>query len=322
MASHTYTVAPGLAVSISPQWGLSLLSHVFGEETPDAGHAALVLLLQRDLPSDGASWRASGTYKVLPWSCALARRSDGQWLLAFQSPLYAEYLALHIALLPALRRLLLDRGVALSIGAAFVRDGAATAIAGRTGRGKTSLVLGAVERGAAFVGDEYIGLHESGEVTPVVRLLALRRATLSLAPRTFARLGPSRRTALFAAQAATALSRGFLQPLVHIPPAELIEGAPAQGGPLRRFFWLEAGDRTSCEPLAVDEAADRLASLQQLHDDAYGDLGSLMEPHVAPGRWREIAGRALANASCYRLSLPARGDIPAGALDLVLEPGV
>jgi hypothetical protein len=300
---------------------LKLLSHVLGDETPSQATAALELELSgRDGEVTERDTAVRGVYKALPWSCRLSQRAEGSWSIAFRSLLYREYLALHIALLPVLRRLLLERGVAMSIGAAFVRNGDATLIAGRTGRGKTSLVLGAIERGASFVGDEYIGLHETGDVTPVIRSLALRRATLSLAPRTFARLSASRKLSLRIAQAAAALTRGFLQPLVHIPPRQLIEGAPEAAGHLRRFFWLEAGDGVRCEALPTGEAAEQLATLQQLHDVAYGDLGAIIGGAPYPARWREIAARALEGVSCYRLSLPARADISRKALDLVLEP--
>ena len=321
MRTSTYTVPPGLVVTVRSSGRLRLLSHVLGDETPSQATPALDLDLSgRDGEATARDTTVRGVYKALPWSCRLSPRAEGSWSIAFRSLLYREYLALHIALLPSLRRLLLERGVAMSIGAAFVRDGDATLIAGRTGRGKTSLVLGAIERGASFIGDEYVGLHESGDVTPVIRSLALRRATLSLAPRTFARLSVSRKLSLRIAQAATSITRGFLQPLVHIPPHELIDGAPEAAGHLRRFFWLEAADAVRCEAMPSGEAAEQLATLQQLHDVAYGDLGAFIGGAPYPDRWREIATHALDGVSCYRLSLPARADIPREALDLVLEP--
>ena len=107
-----------------------------------------------------------------------------------------EYLAMHIALLPAVRLLLTKRGIAQISGAAFAKDGNATVLAGPTGTGKTSLLLGALQRGAHFVGDEYVGLSSDGGVSPIARSLALRSATLSLAPTAAGRLSGPRRVAL------------------------------------------------------------------------------------------------------------------------------
>jgi len=324
MPSRSYTVPPGLLVTVQAGGRLRLLSHCLGDEAPAAGEPALVLDLvspidRRAVPVEREQ-TVRGVYKAMPWTCHVSPRAEGGWTLAFRSPLYREYLALHIALLPALRRMLLDRAVAMTIGAAFARDGDATVIAGRTGHGKTSLLLGAIERGATLIGDEYIGLHEGGEVTPIIRSLALRHATLALAPHTLERLNASRKASLRVAQLATFATRGFLQPLVHVPPGELIDRAPAGGGRVRRLFWLEDGDTLRCEAMPSGEAAEQLATLQTLHDVAYGDLGAFVGNAPYPERWREIAARALDGVACYRLSCPSHGDIPVETLEYVLDP--
>ena len=324
MPSHGYTVPPGLVVTVLAGGRLRLLSHCLGDETPATGEPALVLDLvssidRRAVPAEREQ-TVRGVYKALPWTCRVSPRAEGGWTLAFRSPLYREYLALHIALLPALRRMLLDRAVAMTIGAAFARDGDATVIAGRTGHGKTSLLLGAIERGATLIGDEYIGLHENGEVTPIIRSLALRHATLAFAPHALERLSARRKASLLVARAATFVTRGFLQPLVHVPPGELIDHTPAGVGRARHLFWLKAGDTLRCEAMPSGEAAEQLATLQTLHDVAYGDLGAFVGNAPYPERWRDIAARALDGVACYRLSLPSRGGIPVEALDYVLEP--
>ncbi|MEX2158723.1 MAG: hypothetical protein WEB04_04900 [Dehalococcoidia bacterium] len=318
--SRSFLVPPGLLVSVRTGRAPRLFSHCLGDATNATAEPALVLdLAPRNDPS--ASPRdvtLRGVYKVLPWTCRIAPRAEGSWAIAFRSPVFREYLALHIALLPTLRRLLLDRAVGMAIGAAFELDGATTMVAGTTGRGKTSIVLGALERGATLIGDEYIGLHDDGDVTPVIRSLALRRATLALAPRAYERLGAQRRGALRVAEILTFVTRGFLQPLVHVPPQDILDRAPAPSGRLSRLFLIETGDAARRHEIDRAFALEQLATMQALHDVAYGDLGALLGGAPYPERWREIVARALEGVACYRLVLP-RGDVPAEALDLVLE---
>jgi hypothetical protein len=294
--------------------------HVLGSEVGASRPPDLLL----DLASRSdklTEHQARRSYKGVPWHCS-ASQTAGTPTLSFTSPFVREYLALHIALLPALRRLLLDRAVAFVGAAAFESDGAATVLAGLTGSGKTSLLLGALERGAAFVGDEYLGVGETGRVTPVVCAIALRQETLALAPTVASRLGLARRRALRAASLTRRLTWGRLEPLVHVPPAELgARIASAQALPIRRLIWIEqAVGSPRLEPLAVSDVIDRLAIIQTMHDKAYGDLGALFDRargHAEdyPARWRAILQNGLRDVTCSRLLAPS---LSLEALELVL----
>ena len=343
MSLWSYCVPPDIRVSVQTPHRSSFLSRCLGEEIPGPGEPALLLdlvsrrkeqprgLLSAD-PVDGAL-TVRGVHKAIPWSSRISRRSGEGWTLAFSSPILREYLALNIALIPSLRRLLLERGVAFLSCAAFEMDGTATLLAGLTGRGKTTLLLGALERGARLIADQGLGLGENAEVTPVVRALALRQETLALAPQMLRRLKPGRRSALRAGQVTAHLTRRRLQPLLFLSPSEL-GVSPVDGGwpRVRRLFWLESEPGTEsgvrCERMDVRDAVTQLSIIQAVHNLLYGDLGDFLD--AAGGkltgmdygsRWRGTLERGLEGASCYRLSFRTGEGVLSEVLERVLQPG-
>jgi hypothetical protein len=321
LSEHRYLVPPDIDVAVRARANPKLLSYVLGDETLAAGVPSLVL----DLTGQGnfpTRHKASGRYKGSRWQCVFSSEGGGS-LLAFQSAFAREYLALHIALLPALRRLLLDRGVAFVGAAAFESNGGATVLAGVTGSGKTSLLLGALERGAAFIGDEYLGLGETGRATPIVRAIALRQETLALAPTIAGRLSQARRRALRVSSLARRLTARRLEPLVHLPPAEAgVRLASAQAVPIRRLVWIEPASDAAprLEPMAVADIIDRLAIMQTMHDKAYRDLGAAFDEVRGKDadyrpRWRAVLEHGLRDVACSRLVTPSPST---AALELVL----
>jgi hypothetical protein len=262
-----------------------------------------------------------GRYKGIPWRCSVGGAS-----ISFSSRIAWEYLALHIALLPALRRLLLDRGIGMVGAAAFELDGEATVLAGLTGSGKTSLLLAALERGAAFAGDEYVGIGESGEVTPIIRSIALRQDTFALAPSLAPRLSARTRIALQSAALARRLTLRRLDPLVHLRPEELRVPSAGEGAlPLRRLNWIEPGPGSArVEPLPASDVIERIAIMQAMHDRAYGDLGAQFDAARGCDRddaaaRRAVLERGLADVACFRVVVPEGAAPPREVVDLVLK---
>ncbi len=320
-----YTVEPDLTVAVRTKRAPRLLASMFGPATQD-GHADLTLDLIGGEAQDeaGASVEstARGVYKTIPWSCSLSRGNDDRWTLGFKSLAMQEYLAMHIALLPALGFILTTKSVALISGAAFAQDGAATLLAGPTGTGKTSLLLGALQRGARFVGDEYVGLSSDGEASPITRALALRLATLALAPEAAGRLSGSRRLALRIAELVSTATRARLEPLSHLRPEELGLQLATEPANVRRFIWLEAveaGQSPSLQPMSKEDVVRNLALRQAVHQVAYGDITPFLEAlsgcEDQADRWRETLIEGLADVECARLTF-ARDGLPR-ALDLL-----
>jgi hypothetical protein len=328
MPDFAFLVPPDAGLSVRSRTKPKLLSQLFDGVSDRKVPPSVLLNLLAEERNLTERRETSGRYKGVPWRCTIS--ADGATpLISFRSPVAQEYLALHIALLPTIRRLLLDRSVAFVGAAAFASEGRATVLAGATGSGKTSLLLGALERGAAFLGDEYLGIGDTGGASAIVRAFALREETLALAPSIAARLSPSRRRSLLAASLARRLTRGLLEPLVHVPPAEV--GVPVANSPLlpmKRLVWIEParGEVPRIEPISVPDIIDRLAIMQTMHDKAYGDLGVLFDGargHVGeyPSRWRAVLERGLGQVACLRLVIAAGVAPSKEALELVLTGG-
>lgn len=319
MAEWSYVIPPDIGLTIRARRQPKLLGRCLGDEVPAMAEPALYLDLNPHAERLGGKI-VRGVYKSVPWSIMFSEREDGTRVLAWKSPLLSEYLALHIALLPALRVLLLKRGIALIGGAAFEHEGATTVIAGQTGIGKTAALVGALSRGRKLIGDEYVGLSESGEVTAVVRALALRRATLDLAPRLLHRLSPARRAQLALGELARHLTLGRLDPLVHISASELrLPAASVSGAPLKTLLWLESSraGRSGYEPLSTNDAVTNMTMMREAHDWAYGTPPSAAMDMQS---WRAALERSLAGVSCYRVFV-SRASESQRALEQVLLPG-
>ena len=325
MPLTNYTVAPDLKISLHTKKTPKLLTSLFGPETQDEGAELLLDLTGRDEatePGVGVASTARGVYKAVPWSCSLSRSNDGQLTLAFKSLAMREYLGTHIALLPALRLLLAKREIALISGAAFAKDGVTTILAGPTGTGKTSLLLGMLQRGAQFAGDEYVGLSKDGAVSLIIRSLALRSATLALAPDAADRLSRPRRLALRFAELISSITRARLEPLSHLRPEELGLQVATEPANARRIVWLEADDgdqSVTLQRMPSEDVVQNLALRQAVHQVAYGDITPFLEALAgcenAAVRWRQALSDGLSDVECVRLTF-ARNRLPK-ALDLL-----
>jgi hypothetical protein len=177
------------------------------------------------------------------------------------------------------------RGITVVHAGAVVHDGRAAIVAGRSGRGKTTLVLGLVARGLGLLSDELALVGPQGsEILPYRRSAHVRRGTPELVPalgflhaRERPALGGGVEWAVTPAELARVLSGGLAgpAPLAHVllldgepeprrapvltpvPPAlaavELLRGTPSAatdaGRALRRLGRLVEG--TACARLGA-----------------------------------------------------------------------
>ncbi len=324
MTEWAFWAGPDVGVVVVAERRPALLSHVLATGGAGGQHT-IRLTFDEHAGASANAQEITGNYKGIGWRCRVGLGDEGGLEISFRSRLFREYLALHIALLPALLRVLLERDTALVHGAAFAGGAggdSATLLASMTGTGKTSLLLGAIARGGAYVGDEYLAVSAQGRVAPVVRTVALRRSSLRLAQQLTASLGLVRRLGLGAAALATALTGGRLEPLNHVRPEELGLRVLDGGADLRRACWLqstEPGTPVTRERLAVEDLIGELSMMQQVHQVAYADIGpALDEAHGdTSARWRETLAGGLAGAKIMRLHYPPQS--LGGALDEVLS---
>ncbi len=308
MPSWRYAVSPDITFSVrTRRLRPTLLSRTFGPEVAH-GEPGIVLDLGGNAGHDnGTATTTRAVYKAVPWSCDIERTSE-TWRLRFRSPAMREYLAMHIALLPALRYELAMRDVALIPGGAYEDAGGATVFAGPTGAGKTSFLLGSLAHGSRFIGDEYVGLSKAGQVSPVVRSLALRRASLALVPGATDKLSTSRRVGLLAAEFVTTLTQRRLEPLSHVRPEELGMKVADGEADVKRVIWLEPSSTSESpvtESMSEDEMIHRFVEREAVHQEAYGDISprlkSLAGRDEAGIAWRQSLEACLRNVECYRL---------------------
>ena len=308
MPSWRYAVSPNITFSVRTRRRRpTLLSRTFGPEVAH-GEPGVVLDLGGSAGHEhGTATTTRAVYKAVPWSCEVDRTGEA-WGLRFRSPAMREYLAMHIALLPALRYELAMQGVALIPGGAYEDDDGATVIAGPTGAGKTSLLLGSLGHGSRFIGDEYVGLSSAGHVSPVVRSLALRRASLALVPGAADKLSTSRRIGLLAAEFVTTLTQRRLEPLSHVRPEELGMKVADGGADVKRVVWLEpfaASGSPAMQPMSEDELFHRFVERDAVHQEAYRDISlrlQLLAGHDEAGvGWRRALEACLLRVECYRL---------------------
>jgi hypothetical protein len=314
MSEWSFLVPPDITVTVRARRKPALLARCLDDETAPVADPALLL----DLEGPAESGRtAGGRYKGIPWRCGVAGLPNGGLALSWRSRLLSEYLSLHIALLPALERLLAERDVALVVGAAFEMNGEATVLAGETGAGKTTALLTVLDAGACLVGDEYVGVSTAGEVSRVLRVIALRQATLHDTPGLSGRLSGGRRCAVSVSALAAWLTGRRLDPLVHVSPEE-VGAKTAEEGRISTLCWLERtnANEPRCEPLRAEEVIQALDGMRAAHDRAYGGLAAVLPP-LDVARWRETLARGLRDARCVKIEL-ARGPLPAGTVrDLV-----
>ena len=175
--------------------------------------------------------------------------------------------------------------------------------------------------GAQLIGDEYVSISASGEVTPALRVLALRLRALAGVPEMAQRLSAQRRLALLVAGLASRISIGRIDPLVHVSPTELgLLLARERASPLSTLLWLDSAASPEPKPMSAADAVDALMRVSQAHDRAYG---------VALGgdatRWRETLSRGLERVRCLRVGAPLAPGVlesimGAGSPDAVVAP--
>ena len=201
-----------------------------------------------------------------------------------------------------------DVGVLLPA-AAFVTDGGATVLLGRSRSGKSSLTMRAAAAGMPILGDDQVLVGRSGRITRFPRRLRVYDDLRDTAPDAVARLPGWARRALWARRVARILTAGHVRPSLAIP-ANAVRGAVESAeAPLARFVVLERTanlSRIEVERVDVDAAlatATAVIADQRRHLARLGPAWSRHLDEVAMAERSTLAG-AIARADATRVRIP------------------
>ncbi|MEA2537111.1 MAG: hypothetical protein QOF11_1345, partial [Chloroflexota bacterium] len=188
-------------------------------------------------------------------------------------------------LLPMINLTALGRGLLPIHASAFVHGGRGVLVTGWAKGGKSEVLLAFAERGAAYVGDEWVYLADDGaRMVGLPEPIRLWDWQLRAMPAFAARVSRGQRLRLASTRALGAVMGGTagapvvrrtaggrtlrrLRPFVdhqldvQIPPAQLFDGRVLpDGAPLDRLVFVESaeGEDTVVEPIAGSEVARRM----------------------------------------------------------------
>ena len=130
------------------------------------------------------------------------------------------FLAVRFALIPLVRQLLIDRGGFALAGTAFRWRGATWQLCGRSGMGKTRLLLEALSNSAVLVGDFELLVFRDGTIRPLFDQVEFRYATVCDTPY-WRRLTQVHRWWLQACRLISFITRWRISFHIATPPAQL-----------------------------------------------------------------------------------------------------
>lgn len=266
-----------------------------------AGYVVLGVPIQVASHSPTAFERVDETYAAFrqavatpAFSAALERGAGGAYSVIDSRGYRREWPDEHAATLDLLDRIvhgvlaeLHARGIYAIHAGASVYRGAALIIAGRSGQGKTTLVLGLLRRGFGLLSDEF-AVAEPGtqRIVPYRRSVHIRPGTPELIPElSFVRERPQVR-----------LGGGIEWTLTPADLAQAFPGCLAAAAPLRNVLLLEGAPQPQAEP-AITPVPAALAAIALLRGTWAASLG------FADGL--ERIGHLLGGVRCARLRVGA-----------------
>ncbi len=177
------------------------------------------------------------------------------------------------------------RGILAAHAGAVAGPAGAIVIAGRSGQGKTTLVLGLVRAGLGLLSDE-LALFDpaDGVIRPYRRAVHVRPSTLGLLPQLGA-LG---------SRPLEQLAGGEEWTVSQVDVVDLLGGGLAEAAPLGAVVLLDGTPDPAAEPRIV-ELAPAIAAIEL--------MGSTWAASVDFSGTLEAVGRMLAGRPCLRLSI-------------------
>jgi len=242
----------------------------------------------------------SGRYKGIPWKAAFfASSASGGEQVFFCAPVFLDFLALRIAVLPYLKQKIVELGGFSMPGSAFSYQGKTFLLFGYPGCGKTTLLLQALKMGTEFVGDEKLFvLPSGGGIRSFFNRIGLRYHTARKSG-FWNGLAPADKRRLWLYRFISAASAKRVTFNIMLTPEELgIKKRVA--GPEREkkvFVHLVRGGRKTL--ISPEEAARSILQYKEDYRRIYGDMFG------AAAIQGEIRGRItsfFAKSACWRIS--------------------
>jgi hypothetical protein len=229
------------------------------------------------------------TYKVLSWKVEIHGWDSGRVRLRLE-PGDLGTVALGSRLIDCtVRYLLALKGAPVVHCCGVVSDGRASLLSGRSGVGKSTLAMQLVGRGAALLGDNWVGVHQ-GQAwsfhTPI------NVHDYNVAGSIYARLPVGRRCDLWAKAFLRRVSLGYLKKSTPIALRELFPEIVAEQAPLSQVLTFSQGPRFAISPLARPVAIQRLVANDMMDREAYyrylQAYATVFPDGLAATHWRRL----------------------------------
>jgi hypothetical protein len=313
-----YEFSPGLALAVDGS--RAVLAHFdaeYGVASAAVSGPVDVEVRFEPPPSNGPATILEGGHKTVRWHVGLAPPENEPlraWIrLGGRPRSFGLSLVQGYFVEPLVSVAAAHRGYVLLPAAAFVDDGSALILMGRSRSGKSTLAALALAVGRRVLGDDQVLLEEPRRCRAFPRRLRLYPDLRRTAPRAYAALTSRSRHGLNVRRAGEAVSRGYVRPPIRVQATELGLAAPSPF-PIGRVVLLERGGpgrELSVERLdtgAVVEAgaallAEQRSELRAAADENWGRaLAAVTEREATTFR------RLLDGVRAERITLPAAWD--------------
>ncbi len=263
---------------------------------------------------DDSALYIRGWYKGIPWQVSFFRDNNQSFRIGFSSPLFLEFLALRIIIIPFFQNILGQKGFLLLPSSSFRASKKIKVLFGLPGCGKSSLLINCCREGQSFISDDYTILNPEGEVFRMSSKLFLRASTFG--PSKNIRLRLSKRVSQELKRFIARASGNSINLATQFNPSDIFigESLSSAKGPISIFYINRDrfDDRIHCEEISPEILQNYIMLLEKSTFVWYGNLLSvfgLLSPSLEINSYWEKMKKnltsLLTNSKCYRLSLPS-----------------
>lgn len=303
--------------------GRPVLGHFDAEYGSHATHGSgdeveLAVAFDAPVPGSTGAPMLNGGHKSVRWRVVASAPGDGPLRLAIElsgRPLsFALSLVQGYFVEPLLSLAAAARGYVLVPAAAYVGDGGAVLLMGRSGSGKSSLSARALAAGQTVLGDDQVLLDAAGALYAFPRRMRFYSDIARTAPTAYSSMPSSARAGLRSRRALRTLSRGYIAPPVRLSPRQLGPAPPGEAVALSRVVVVErrsrSGELTAREippseavSLGLELLEEQRAHLRRFESEAW--TAALTHAHASE---ESTLSASLERVTTERLAVPDAWD--------------